>query len=81
VEFGILIAAIIPCDNPLLIAIKAIRTTGVRIVGLEQLILLGTRVGVFLLHRGKLLQHVGQILWNPGTLHSMISRQHFHTRL
>ena len=48
-EFGILIAATIPFDDPLLIAIVAIRTTGVRIVGLEQLILLGTRVGVFLL--------------------------------
>jgi hypothetical protein len=49
VEFGVLIAAFIPFNDALLIAIVVIRATGVRIVGLEQLILFGTRVRVFLL--------------------------------
>ena len=40
-EFGILIVATIPFNDPLLIAIVVIRTTGVRIVGLERLILFG----------------------------------------
>jgi hypothetical protein len=44
--------AVIPLDDPLLITIVVIRTTRVRIIGLNQLILLDTRVRIFLLHRG-----------------------------